>query len=77
MKETQTFETIKSQTFEGRFLMRVIFLPVNQRWVVLFGGAIIPIGGERSFESLADVKFMLRCQGLEVTGRSLKISVIS
>ncbi len=57
--------------------MRVIFLPVNQRWVVLFGDAIISIDGERSFESLADAKFMLRCQGLEVTGRSLKVSVIN
>ena len=57
--------------------MRVIFLPVNQRWVVLFGDSIIDLDGERSFESLADVTFMLRCKGLEVTGRGRKISVIN
>lgn len=55
--------------------MRVVFLPVNNRWVVLFGDSIIDLDGERSFESLEDVKFMLRCHGLTVTGRNLKISV--
>jgi len=54
--------------------MRISFLPVNNRWVVLFGDSIIDLDGERSFESLDDLKFVLRCHGLKVTGRKISIS---
>lgn len=51
--------------------MKVEFLPVNQRWVLLFGDSIIDLDGERSFGSLVDLKFMLRCKGLKVVGRKV------
>lgn len=46
--------------------MRILFLTANQAWVVVLGESIIDLDDERFFESLSDLKFMLRCKGLTV-----------
>jgi len=54
--------------------MRVVFLPVNQVWVVLFGDSIIDIDDERFFADLDDLKCCLRHKGLKVVGRKIVTS---
>ncbi len=55
--------------------MRIEYLPVNQRWVVVFGdGQLLDLDGQRLFETRDDLIVALRYAGLQV-GRAGKVSL--
>lgn len=51
--------------------MRIALLPVNQCWVVLLGETIVDLDGQRLFNDLDDLKWVLRLKGLKVVGRKV------
>lgn len=56
--------------------MKLVFLPVNQAWVVMFGDQIIDIGdtGRRFWSNLGDLRFELRALGLKIVGRDIVVA---
>ena len=50
-------------------MLRIAKLPANQCWVVLFGDTIIDLDGQRLFNDLTDLKWVLRMKGLTVSSR--------
>ena len=51
--------------------LRLARLPVNQCWVVLFGDGIVDLDGQRLFNDLDDLKWVLRTKGLKVVRRKV------
>jgi hypothetical protein len=55
--------------------MRIARLPVNQCWVVLFGdNIIVDLDGQRLFNDLDDLKWVLRTKGLKVVRRKIVLA---
>ncbi len=54
--------------------MRIARLPVNQCWVVLFGDSIIDLDGQRLFNDLDDLKWVLRLKGLKVVRHKVELA---
>jgi hypothetical protein len=54
--------------------MRIARLPVNQCWVVLFGDSIVDLDGQRLFNDLDDLKWVLRMKGLKVVRRKVVLA---
>lgn len=53
--------------------MHIVFLPVNQCFVVMMGDSIIDLDDQRLFNDLDDLKWVLRLKGLKVVGRNRKV----
>jgi hypothetical protein len=54
--------------------MRIARLPVNQCWVVLFGDSIVDLDGQRLFNDLDDLEWVLRMKGLKVVRRKVVLA---
>jgi len=54
--------------------MRVSFLTGNQCWIVLFGDTIVDLDGQKFFNDLDDLKWVLRLKGLKIVSGSRVVS---